>query len=66
MTERDVDARRRVTPEVGDEGGSDGNVELGRHSDIGTGSEATETWRPSDDEGDATVRDESGKGRRSP
>jgi hypothetical protein len=36
-----------VTPEVGDEGGSEGTVEIAIDSDPGTGSEATETWQPS-------------------
>jgi hypothetical protein len=57
---------RRVTPEVGDEGGTSGDVEVGVELDTGGGSEATETWRPAKNEHDAVARDESGEGRRSP
>ncbi len=46
LSDDDLDARRRVTPEVGNEGGSPGNVEAEREHHVGTGSEATETWRP--------------------
>jgi hypothetical protein len=55
-----------VTPEVGDEGGTLGNVEIGTDGGPGVGSEATETWRPSKGERHVTVRDETGTGRRSP
>ena len=65
-TDTHLDERRAVTPEVGDEGGSDGNVEIGIDSGAGTGSEATETWRPAKRGSDAVVRDETGEGRRSP
>jgi len=64
--------RSAVTPEVGDEGGSPGNVELGVDRGTGTGSEAGETWRPAQpdvdkvDNVDTVYRDETGEGRRSP
>ena len=70
--------RSTVTPEVGDEGGSPGNVEVGVDRGTGTGSEAGETWRPVErgpgqvdkvdrvDDVDRVVRDETGEGRRSP
>jgi hypothetical protein len=45
-----------VTPEVGDEGGTPGDVENSRRV-IGTGSEAGETWRPDEEEVQQTVRD---------
>ncbi|MGE0450597.1 MAG: hypothetical protein AB7Q29_13575 [Vicinamibacterales bacterium] len=54
-----------MTREVGDEGGSPGNVELTRDK-AGVGSEAGEVWRPVDEQKDTIVRDETGKGRRSP
>jgi hypothetical protein len=54
-----------VTPEVGDEGGTPGDVEIARRG-TGTGSEADETWRPEDVEEREIVRDETGVGRRSP
>ena len=66
-TDTDLDHDRTgVTPEVGDEGGSPGNVEIGIDRGPGTGSEAGETWRPTDRHADKTVRDETGEGRRSP
>lgn len=54
-----------VTPEVGDEGGSPGDVEIGV-DEVGTGSEASETWRPATRDVREIVRDETGQGRRSP
>ena len=62
---RDHGSREAVTPEVGDEGGSAGDVEIHIDRVPGKGSEATETWRPQDDR-DVVHRDESGDGRRSP
>jgi hypothetical protein len=56
----------RVTPEVGSEGGSPGNVELSHEDDIGVGSEAGETRRPVDGRPVTIRRDETGEGRRSP
>jgi len=54
-----------VGPEVGDEGGTPGDVEVGT-TVIGTGSEAGETWRPADEKVREIVRDETGEGRRTP
>lgn len=59
----DVDATRA---DVGSEGGSPGDVELAREHGPATGSEAGETWRPTDDTVEPIRRDESGEGRRSP
>jgi hypothetical protein len=55
-----------ATHEVGDEGGTPGDVEVGRPQVIGTGSEAGETWRPAAEGRDAIVRDDTGEGRRNP
>ena len=60
------DDNARVTPEVGEEGGSPGNVELGIEQGAATGSEAGETWRPTERDVNKVVRDETGEGRRSP
>jgi hypothetical protein len=69
MVESDGAPDRRnatVTGDVASEGGSPGDVEIAPTSDVGTGSEAGETWRPAR-EGEETVRrDETGEGRRSP
>jgi hypothetical protein len=54
-----------VTREVGDEGGSPGDVEV-RESEVGTGSEADEVWRPAEETRDDIPRDEAPPGRRSP
>ena len=59
----DVDATRA---DVGSEGGSPGDVELAREHGPGSGSEAGETWRPTDDTVEPIRRDETGEGRRSP
>jgi hypothetical protein len=70
VTRRDTEAfdldKRTVTPEVGDEGGTPGDVELGVDRGEGTGSEASETWRPTRDDRETIVRDEEGEGRRNP
>ncbi len=55
----------RPTREVGSEGGSDGDLELER-DDLGTGSEAGETWRPTERDERPVAHDETGEGRRSP
>jgi hypothetical protein len=55
-----------VTPEVGDEGGSPGDVEVVVDRDPGPGSEAGETWQPRKKDRDVVVRDETGVGKRSP
>jgi len=63
----DVVSRPDTTKaDVGSEGGSPGDVEVVRKQDPGEGSEASETWQPSADRLETTVRDETGKGRRSP
>jgi hypothetical protein len=59
-------ATDRPTGEVGSEGGSPGDVEVERAREPGVGAEASETWRPSDDEVHTIARDETGIGRRSP
>ena len=59
----DVDVTKA---DVGSEGGSPGDVELAREQGPGTGSEAGETWRPTDNAVEPIRRDETGEGRRSP
>ena len=54
------------TAEVASEGGSFGNVEVGADESPATGSEATETWRPTEQRPAEVVRDETGEGRRNP
>jgi len=53
-----------ATAEVADEGGTPGDVEIGSEN-IGTGSEADETWRPTNEQTRPIVRDER-DGRRTP
>ena len=60
----ELDDTARITPEVGDEGGSPGDVEIVVDRDPATGSEATETYRPATK--DRTVIDRDDVGRRSP
>jgi len=62
-TDVEVDA---TTADVGSEGGSPGDVEVARERGPATGSEASETWRPADDEVELIQRDETGEGRRTP
>jgi hypothetical protein len=52
--------------DVGSEGGSPGDVEMAREHGPAAGSEAAETWRPTDEAVEPIVRDETGEGRRSP
>ena len=52
--------------DVGSEGGSPGDVEFVHEHGPGTGSEAGETWRPTDNKVEPIRRDETGEGRRSP
>jgi hypothetical protein len=59
-----LDDTSQVTPEVGDEGGSPGDVEIAVDRVPATGSEATETHRPARE--DRTVIDRDKVGRRSP
>jgi len=56
----------RPTGEVGSEGVTPGDVEIGKDDRHGTGSEAEETWRPVDSRTKKIVRAETGRGRRSP
>jgi hypothetical protein len=55
-----------VTNEVGSEGGSPGDVEVGEDAGPGVGAEAAETWEPRERDRTEVVRDETGQGRRSP
>jgi hypothetical protein len=55
-----------VTGDVATEGGSPGDVEIAPTSDVGAGSEADETWRPTRERDETVRRDETGQGRRSP
>jgi hypothetical protein len=55
-----------VTAEVGDEGGSPGDVELDIDRLPSRGSESTETLRPTEERHEVTARDKTGIGRRSP
>lgn len=52
--------------EVGSEGGSPGDLELGRRGEVGTGSEAGRTWQPAARDVTEVKRDDTGIGRRSP
>jgi hypothetical protein len=65
ITKRDL-ARHDVTPEVGDEGGTPGDVESRTTHEVATGSEAGETWRPADQDEALVPHDETGVGRRNP
>ena len=56
----------RVTGEVGSEGGTHGEVEVGRTRVPGTGSEAGETWSPEQQGTTEIHRDETGEGKRTP
>lgn len=56
----------RPSSEVGGEGGSPGDLEFDRTREIGTGSEATQTWTPAEDAVQEVHHDETGTGRRSP
>jgi len=63
----DLDSdRTQVTPEVGDEGGGAGDVEVDVEQRPATGSEAGEAWRPAEKKSDTVAHDETGVGRRSP
>ena len=69
MTEKNPGGSPRsesnVTDEVADEGGSPGDLELER-TEVGTGSEAGEQWRPAEERQTEVRRDSTGPGRRSP
>jgi hypothetical protein len=60
------DADPNVTADVGGEGGSPGDVEVGVDRGPAAGSEAGEIVRPTKNDQREIVRDESGEGRRSP
>jgi len=64
LIDDDLGRTREITPEVGDEGGSSGDVEVERNKARGAGSEARETWRPSRRRPEIIERDN--EGRRSP
>jgi hypothetical protein len=57
--------RDRLTDEVGDEGGTPGNLER-REAEVGTGSEASEVWRPAEERKRDIPRDQTPPGRRTP
>jgi hypothetical protein len=59
-------AESEPTPEVGDEGGTPGDVERRKTHEVGTGSEAAETWRPAEREEQIVPHDDTGVGRRNP
>jgi hypothetical protein len=58
--------RSDVTPEVGDEGGTPGDIEIDVDDAPATGSEARETWSPTEPSVDKIVPGDTGEGRRSP
>jgi hypothetical protein len=62
MKPKDTD---HLTDEVGDEGGTPGNLEE-RRSEIGTGAEGDELWRPAEERKEEVPRDRTPPGRRSP
>jgi hypothetical protein len=64
--ERYVRADEAPTREVGNEGGSPGDVEIATSRAPAHGSEATETIRRRDVEQEEVRRDETGEGRRAP
>ena len=66
---RKADAAPReetATREVGSEGGSDGELEIGRTGTPGVGGEAGETWSPAQQDTTEIRRDETGDGKRTP
>lgn len=56
----------QTTSEIGDEGGSPGDVEVDVSRAPGAGGEADETWKRGAEHRDVVIRDERGVGRRSP
>jgi hypothetical protein len=62
----DLDDDVKVTSEVGSEGGSPGDVEVGENAEPAAGSEAAETWNPTKHDRSEIVLDEKGRGRRTP
>ena len=71
MSDREIPAAspqidsEEPTGEVGSEGGSPGDIEQS-HSEIGTGSEAGELWRPAEVHHEEVSHVEKSPGRRSP
>jgi hypothetical protein len=65
MTDRPV-ADEHATHEVGSEGGSEGELEVVVDTGHGVGSEAGETWSPSQKKTTEIRRDETGEGKRTP
>ena len=65
MADDFLSERTESTGEVGDEGGSPGDVELTRSS-VTKGSEATSTVESSETDVEERRRDDTGEGRRSP
>jgi hypothetical protein len=59
------DEEESPTGEVGDEGGTPGDLEIEKR-DRGTGREGDETWRPGQTRKRPVAHDETGTGRRSP
>jgi hypothetical protein len=64
-TKRDL-AESAPTSEVGDEGGTPGDVELRTTHEVAAGSEADESWRPAERDEHVMPHDETGVGRRNP
>jgi len=62
----EVDDHVDVTNEVGSEGGSPGDVEVGENANPAGGSEADETWNPTKHDRKEIALDEKGRGRRTP
>jgi hypothetical protein len=65
VTERSA-GDERTTREVGDEGGSEGAAEVVVDRGPGAGSEAGETWSPTQQRTTDVRRDETGEGKRTP
>jgi hypothetical protein len=61
-----IAANDELSAEVGQEGGSPGDLELERTKGPAQGSEATELWQRGQDRIDEIRRDDTGEGRRSP
>ena len=65
LTKHDL-SEHDVTREVGDEGGTAGDVERRTTDEVGIGSESGETWRPAEQKERDVRRDETDIGRRNP
>jgi hypothetical protein len=66
MNPEEKSAAVDVTAEVGNEGGTHGELEVVRKEIPATGSEAGETWRPVDQKTETGARDETEEDKRSP